>query len=53
MQSGSVMKDAAWARAAWEFSSTSATHERLGRDVIGEKYGNLFEMYEKITDGDP
>jgi len=27
--------------------------ERLGRDVIGEKYGNLFEMYERITDEDP
>jgi succinate dehydrogenase / fumarate reductase flavoprotein subunit len=27
--------------------------KRLGRDVIGEKYGNLFEMYERITDEDP
>jgi len=26
---------------------------RLGREVIGEKYGNLFEMYERITDEDP
>jgi len=26
---------------------------RLGRDVIKERYGNLFEMYEKITDEDP
>jgi succinate dehydrogenase / fumarate reductase flavoprotein subunit len=26
--------------------------ERLGRDVIGERYGNLFEMYEKLTDED-
>lgn len=27
--------------------------ERLGRDVIEERYGNLFQMYEKITDVDP
>jgi len=27
--------------------------ERLGRDVIEAKYGNLFQMYEKITDHDP
>ncbi len=27
--------------------------ERLGRDVISERYGNLFEMYEKITGEDP
>jgi succinate dehydrogenase / fumarate reductase flavoprotein subunit len=27
--------------------------ERLGRDVIEERYGNLFEMYERITDDDP
>jgi succinate dehydrogenase / fumarate reductase flavoprotein subunit len=27
--------------------------ERLGEDVIGERYGNLFEMYERITDEDP
>jgi succinate dehydrogenase / fumarate reductase flavoprotein subunit len=26
---------------------------RLGRDVIREKYGNLFHMYQKITDEDP
>ncbi|REJ82874.1 MAG: fumarate reductase/succinate dehydrogenase flavoprotein subunit [Bacteroidetes bacterium] len=26
---------------------------RLGRDVISERYGNLFEMYEKITGEDP
>jgi succinate dehydrogenase / fumarate reductase flavoprotein subunit len=25
---------------------------RLGSDVIGERYGNLFEMYEKLTDED-
>jgi succinate dehydrogenase / fumarate reductase flavoprotein subunit len=27
--------------------------ERLGRDVIEARYGNLFQMYEKITDADP
>jgi succinate dehydrogenase / fumarate reductase flavoprotein subunit len=26
---------------------------RLGRDVIAERYGNLFEMYQRITDEDP
>jgi succinate dehydrogenase / fumarate reductase flavoprotein subunit len=27
--------------------------ERLGRDVITEKYGNLFDMYQRITDDNP
>ncbi len=27
--------------------------DRLGRSVIEERYGNLFQMYEKITDQDP
>ncbi len=27
--------------------------ERLGRDVIESRYGNLFEMYERITDENP
>jgi succinate dehydrogenase flavoprotein subunit len=27
--------------------------KRLGRDVIEERYGNLIEMYERITDEDP
>ena len=27
--------------------------ERLGQDVIEERYGNLFEMYERITDENP
>ncbi len=27
--------------------------ERLGRDVIEARYGNLFQMYEKITDDNP
>jgi succinate dehydrogenase / fumarate reductase flavoprotein subunit len=26
---------------------------RLGRDAVQEKYGNLFEMYERITGEDP
>jgi succinate dehydrogenase / fumarate reductase flavoprotein subunit len=29
------------------------TIKRLGRDVIEERYGNLFEMYERITDENP
>ena len=27
--------------------------ERLGKSVIEERYGNLFQMYEKITDDNP
>ncbi|MGI9665773.1 MAG: fumarate reductase/succinate dehydrogenase flavoprotein subunit [Acidimicrobiia bacterium] len=27
--------------------------DRLGKDKIEERYGNLFEMYERITDEDP
>ena len=27
--------------------------QRLGRDTIEEKYGNLFQMYQKITDENP
>jgi succinate dehydrogenase / fumarate reductase flavoprotein subunit len=27
--------------------------KRLGRHTIGERYGNLFEMYERITGEDP
>ena len=27
--------------------------ERLGKDAVTEKYGNLFEMYERITGEDP
>ena len=30
-----------------------ATITRLGQDVIRSKYGNLFQMYEKITGDDP
>ncbi len=31
----------------------SASINRLGRDVIEERYGNLFQMYEKIVDENP
>ena len=31
----------------------SAAIERLGRDTIEERYSNLFEMYERITDENP
>ncbi len=31
----------------------SGAIERLGRATIEERYGNLFEMYERITDEDP
>ncbi|HKK93715.1 MAG TPA: fumarate reductase/succinate dehydrogenase flavoprotein subunit [Longimicrobiales bacterium] len=27
--------------------------ERLGKDTVAERYGNLFEMYERITGEDP
>jgi succinate dehydrogenase / fumarate reductase flavoprotein subunit len=27
--------------------------DRIGRDAIAEKYGNLFDMYERITGEDP
>jgi succinate dehydrogenase / fumarate reductase flavoprotein subunit len=27
--------------------------DRLGRDVVTSRYGNLFDMYRKITDEDP
>ena len=27
--------------------------KRLGRDVVEQKYGNLFQMYEKITNDNP
>jgi succinate dehydrogenase / fumarate reductase flavoprotein subunit len=26
---------------------------RLGKDVVSEKYGNLFDMYQRITDDNP
>jgi succinate dehydrogenase / fumarate reductase flavoprotein subunit len=31
----------------------SAAIQRLGKNLIEERYGNLFEMYEKITGEDP
>jgi succinate dehydrogenase / fumarate reductase flavoprotein subunit len=31
----------------------SAAVDRLGRDVVEERYGNLFEMYERIAGEDP
>lgn len=31
----------------------ASTILRLGEEVVSEKYGNLFEMYEKITGEDP
>jgi succinate dehydrogenase / fumarate reductase flavoprotein subunit len=31
----------------------SAAISRLGRDVVEERYGNLFEMYERIAGEDP
>ena len=31
----------------------SSSIERLGVDVIADRYGNLFEMYERITDENP
>jgi succinate dehydrogenase / fumarate reductase, flavoprotein subunit len=35
------------------FLDFSDAIRRLGKNVIGERYGNLFQMYEKITDHDP
>jgi succinate dehydrogenase flavoprotein subunit len=35
------------------FLDFSAAIERLGKDRIAERYGNLFEMYERITDENP
>jgi succinate dehydrogenase / fumarate reductase flavoprotein subunit len=34
-------------------NADSATILKLGKEVIAEKYGNLFEMYEKITGENP
>ncbi len=31
----------------------SAAIQRLGRDVVEERYGNLFQMYERIAGEDP
>jgi succinate dehydrogenase / fumarate reductase flavoprotein subunit len=35
-----------------DFSDSDLIY-RLGRDVVKQKYGNLFQMYEKIVDEDP
>ncbi len=35
------------------FLDFSYAIKRLGRDVIEARYGNLFQMYEKITDQNP
>jgi len=34
-------------------NADDAAIRKLGNDVVKEKYGNLFEMYEKITGEDP
>ncbi|NNC86469.1 MAG: fumarate reductase/succinate dehydrogenase flavoprotein subunit [Bacteroidia bacterium] len=34
-------------------TSNDATVKNLGKQIIKEKYGNLFQMYEKITDDNP
>ncbi len=34
-------------------NADEATIVKLGKEVIAEKYGNLFEMYEKITGENP
>ncbi|PIE86439.1 MAG: succinate dehydrogenase flavoprotein subunit [Bacteroidia bacterium] len=35
------------------FLDFSDAINRLGKDVIEQRYGNLFQMYEKITDDNP
>ncbi len=35
------------------FLDFSAAIQRLGKNVIEERYGNLFQMYEKIVDENP
>ncbi len=35
------------------FLDFSTAIKRLGRDVIAQRYGNLFQMYEKIVDVNP
>jgi succinate dehydrogenase / fumarate reductase flavoprotein subunit len=36
-----------------DHSASEASLIQLGKDVVKEKYGNLFAMYEKITDENP
>ncbi len=48
------MKDAAWGQAAAACISISPTRSSgSARPAIEERYGNLFEMYERITGEDP
>ncbi len=35
------------------FLDFSESIDRLGHDTVFERYGNLFDMYERITDEDP
>ena len=50
----SATRAAASAPAARASTSTSPTpSRRLGRAAVEEKYGNLFEMYERITGENP
>lgn len=35
------------------FLDFASAIERLGRDTISQRYGNLFQMYQKIVDVDP
>ena len=35
------------------FLDFSEAIQRLGKDVVAQRYGNLFQMYEKITDSNP
>ena len=49
-----AMKDAAWARpGSASISISRDSIRRLGRKTIEERYGNLFDMYQRITDEDP
>ena len=32
------------------FLDFSEAINRLGKDVVAQRYGNLFDMYEEITD---
>jgi succinate dehydrogenase / fumarate reductase flavoprotein subunit len=35
------------------FLDFSEAFQRLGREVVDQRYGNLFDMYQEITDVDP
>ena len=50
----SATKAAASARPAWRvYLDFRDAIQRLGKHVIKERYGNLFDMYERITGEDP